>query len=60
MEKIDLVLYILTGVIAFHILGAVLRTYNGFCRNADKLYDLIMRLRDEGKFSDALAVVRGI
>lgn len=56
MEKIDLVLYLLIGLIALHVFGALLRTYKGFYRDANKLYDLIQLTKDKGEFQVALEI----
>ena len=54
MEKIDLVLYILLGLFALNIGLAVMRTYVGWYRDADRLHAAIRRSMARGKFEDAL------
>ena len=55
MEKIDLIVYLLVGLIALHILGAILRTYDGWFRNGEKLYNFIQRQLNKGEFTSALS-----
>lgn len=56
MDKLDLVLYVLVALVAFHVLGALVRTYNGWYRDGGKLYDFIQRELAKGNFESALGV----
>jgi tetratricopeptide (TPR) repeat protein len=55
MEKLDLILYILIALIAFHILGGLFRTYNGWYREGGKLYSFIQRELTKGNFESVLS-----
>ena len=55
MEKIDLVLYLLVSLIALHVLGVIFRTYSGWFRNGEKLYNFIHRQLSKGEIDSALS-----
>lgn len=55
VEKIDLIYYMILVLLMLQVLGAVLRTYNGWYREGSKLYAFIERQLGKGDFQSALA-----